>query len=229
MLSNPHLFSKLPYNPMTDFTHVTRLVRGPVVYIVRADHPARTMKELVQMAKDKPNTVAFGSVGTGSMLHLALNTLSVASGNTPFLHVPYKGSTPAMQDLLAGSIAFHSAVPAFVEPYVKSGRARALAVTSETRLRGFPDVPTLLELGYPDTVSEFMFTVVGPAKMPADLTSRIAADMGAVLRDPEFVAQFVDPFSYTVSTETPAEFTRYLNSMQDKVRARVRAANIQLD
>ncbi|HSW20018.1 MAG TPA: tripartite tricarboxylate transporter substrate binding protein [Ramlibacter sp.] len=227
--TNPFLFSKLPYSPLNDFTLITRLVRGSLVYVVRADSPVRTIQQLVTLGKEQPGKISYGSTGPGGMPHIAMNWFATVSGNTPFLHVPYRGSAPAMQDLLAGQVVFSAGPLSFMEPFIKEGRVRPLAVTAATRLKGLPDVPTLQELGYADTVNEFSFAVVGPPKMPAELASRIAADMGAAVNDPDFLARQVEPFGFVVSTETPPEFTRYLTSVQDKVKARVKAANVQLD
>lgn len=227
--SNPHLFTKLPYQPLNDFTMVTRLVRGSLVYVVRSDSPVQSIGQLVKLAKEQPGKISYGSTGPGGMPHIAINWFGVVSGNTPFLHVPYKGSAPAMQDLLAGSVVFSAGPLSFMEPFIKEGRVRPLAITAATRLKGLPEVPTLVEAGYPDTVSEFMFAVVGPARMPAALANQIASDMGAVVNEPDFRARYVEPFGFAVATETPADFTRYLASAQEKVRARVKAANVQLD
>lgn len=227
--TNPFLFSKLAYNPATDFTPITRVIEGPLVYVVRADSPVRSIGQLVQQAKEQPGRVAYGSSGTGGAVHLAVNWFAVVSGDTPFTHVPYRGSAPAVQDILGGSLQFTAAPLSLVAPFIQDKRLRAIATTGTARIRTLPEVTTLAELGYRDSVIQFTFGLVGPAKMPPALAARIAADVAAVAREPEFQARQVEPNGFVLAVESPAEFAHYLVANQDKQRARVKAANVQLD
>lgn len=227
--TNPFLFSKLAYNPAADFTPISRVIEGPLVYVVRADSPVKTIQQLVQQAKDQPGKITYGSSGTGGAVHLAVNWFAIVSGNTPFTHVPYRGSAPAVQDILAGTIQFTAAPLSLVAPFIKENRLRAIATTGQARIRTLPEVPTLAELGYRDSVIHFMFGLVGPAKMSPALAAKIAGDVGAVARDPEFQARNVDANGFVLATEAPADFARYLAGNRENQRARVKAANVQLD
>lgn len=227
--TNPFLFSKLAYNPLTDFTPITRVIEGPLVYVVRADSPMRSMQLLVQQAKEQPGKISYGSSGTGGAVHLAVNWFAIVSGNTSFTHVPYRGSALAVQDVLGGVIHFTSAPLSLVAPFIKDNRLRAIGTTGSARIRTLADVPTLAELGYKDSVVNFMFGMVGPAKMPTSLTNRIASDIGSVVRDPEFHSRNVEANGFVAVVESPTEFSHYLTTNQEKARMRVKAANVQLD
>ena len=227
--TNAFLYSKLPYDPKLDFTPITRVAEGPLVYVVRNDSPVRNMRELIAAAKDKPGTVSYGSSGAGGSMHLAVNWLGVVAGNVDFLHVPYKGAAPAVVDLLGGLLHFTAPPLSVVAPYIKDNRLRPIATTGAARIRSLPEVPTLTELGYRDSVIQFMFALVGPAKLPPEIASRIAADVGAVMRDPEMQSRSLEPFGFVLAVETPAEFAQFLTANQEKQRRRVKAANVQLD
>jgi len=226
--TNPFLFSKLPYNPRTDFTPITRVIEGPAIYVVRADSPTRTIGQLLRQAKENPGKVAYGSSGTGGAVHLIVNWLSVVS-DTPFTHVPYKGLAPAVADILAGVVHFSATPLSMVAPFIKEDRLRAIATTGEIRTPALPDVPTLAELGYKDSVIKFMFGLVGPARLPSSVAEKIASDVAAVTREPEFLAKNIDVHGYVLAVETPASFAQYLETNAEKQRARVKAANVRLD
>ena len=227
--TNPLLFSKLAYNPATDLTPITRVIEGSLVYVVRADSPYRNIKQLVQAAKEQPGKISYGSSGNGGAVHLAVNWFAKISGDTPFLHIPYRGSAPAVQDLIAGQVTFTAAPLSLVAPFIKEGRLVAIATTGQSRIQSLSSVPTLSELGYPDAVVTFMFGLVGPAKLPPDLAAKIAADVASVAHEPSFVASQIEANGFVLTTETPAQFARYLSGNAEKQRARVKAANVQLD
>lgn len=227
--TNPFLFSKLSYNPETDLTPITRLIDAPFVYVVRTDSPYHTLGQLVDAAKKQPDGVSYGSTGPGASVHLAVNWFATVAGNVQFKHVPYRGLILAVQDLLGGQIDFTIAPLSLVMPYIKDGKLRPLASTSAVRLRMLPDVPTETELGYRDSVISTMFQLSGPAKMPPELTNKIATDVSAVLKDPDFQAKNTEPFGYSVVAGTPAEFVQFLAIDREKQRARVKAANVRLD
>jgi tripartite-type tricarboxylate transporter receptor subunit TctC len=227
--TNAFLFSKLPYNPQTDFTPITRVIEGPLIYVVKSDNAIRSMPDLIAAARKNPGKLSYGSSGTGGSIHLATNWLAGVAGNVQFVHAPYKGSAPTMSDLLAGVIDFTAAPLSVVAPYVADGRMRAIATSGTKRIASLPDAPSFVDLGYKDAVSHFMFGIVGPANMPPELASRIAEDVGAVMRDKDFQARNVDPFGFTLAVETPAQFSVFLRNDRENQRARVKAANVQLD
>lgn len=227
--TNPFLFSKLAYDPEKDFLPITRVIEGALIYVVKSDSPIKSMQDLMARAKAKPNTVSYGSSGPGGAIHLATHWLGTVAGNVQFLHVPYKGSAPTMTDLLAGQIDFTAAPLSVVGPFLESKKMRAIAVSSPARLAPLPHVPSFAELGYEKAVSQFMFGLVGPAKMPANLAKTIAADVAAVVGDKAFQERNVDPFGFKVATETPEAFRAFLLKDKEIQRLRVEAANVKLD
>lgn len=227
--TNAFLFSKLAYDPEKDFLPITRVIEGALIYVVKSDSPIKSMQDLMARAKANPNTVSYGSSGPGGAIHLATHWLGTVAGNVQFLHVPYRGSAPTMTDLLAGQIDFTAAPLSVVAPFLESKKMRAIAVSSPTRLAPLPDVPSFAELGYEKAVSQFMFGLVGPAKMPANLAKTIAADVAEVLSDKTFREKNVDPFGFKVATETPEAFRAFLLKDKEVQRLRVEAANVKLD
>jgi tripartite-type tricarboxylate transporter receptor subunit TctC len=226
--SNYYLFSKLSYNPITDFTPITLLAEGPAVLVVRSDSKYKTMQELVAGAKKNPESVSYGSPGTGGSIHLFVTWMSKQAG-MELKHVPYRGSTLAVQDTLGGVIDFSMSGATSAMPFIESGRLRPLAVSGARRIKSMPDVPTVQEAGIPDSVYEFMFGLVGPAKLPAAIANKIAADVTEILKDPAFQAKNTEPFGYTAGGGTPAEFARVLDAERERQKARVQAAGVKLD
>jgi tripartite-type tricarboxylate transporter receptor subunit TctC len=227
--TNAFLFSKLPYDPVKDFTPITRIVEGPFVYVVRSESPYTSMQQLVAAAKAQPGKVSYGSSGPGGTVHLAVHWFATTAGNVQFNHVPYKGAAARLQDLLTGLIDFTAAPVGAVSGFIRDRQMRPLALTGANRLRSLPDVPTLQELGYKDSIATFMFALAGPAGMPTEIANLIARDVAAVLKEPDFVARNVDPFGFVIVSETPAEFSRFLASDHDKQRESVKANNVRLD
>lgn len=226
--TNQFIFTKLPYDPTKDLTPITHLVASPLVYVVKSESPYRTMHELVAAAKSQPEKVSYGSNGLGGNVHIAVNWLAKSVG-AEFLHVPYKGAVPALQDLLAGRVDFTALPLAPMAGYIKDIRVRVLAISGMSRLRVLPQVATLDELGFKDTDVMTMFALSGPAHLPPEIANQIARDAAQVLKDPEFVATSLDPFGLVPIGNTPAEFARFLSADREKQRIRVKAANVKLD
>ncbi|HSW16352.1 MAG TPA: tripartite tricarboxylate transporter substrate binding protein [Ramlibacter sp.] len=226
--TNEFLFSKLPYIPSKDLTPITHLVDSPFIYVVKSDSPYRTMHELVAAAKSQPEKVSYGSNGLGGNIHITVNWLAKSEG-VEFLHVPYKGAVPVMQDLVAGRVDFTPMPLAPMAGYIKDNRVRVLATSGLSRLRVLPQVSTLDELGFKDTDVKIMFALSGPAHLPPEIANQIARDAAQILKDPEFVATSLDPFGLVPIGNTPAEFARFLATDREKQRIRVKAANAKLD
>lgn len=225
---NPYLYAKLPYDPMTDITPITRLTEGIHVFVVRKESPFHTMQQMVAAAKAQPDKISFGSGGLGGTAHLAMQSFASAAGNVQFLHVPYKGSAPRMVDLLAGTIDFTATSLGGILPLLKDGRLRPIATNGASRMRALPDVPTLEELGIKGANVPFTFNLYGPAKMSPALTNQIARDVSTVLKDPDFVAKNLDPQGLVgIVNDTPAAFARFLASDRVNVAARLKAANVE--
>jgi tripartite-type tricarboxylate transporter receptor subunit TctC len=180
----------LPFHPVNDFTHMVHMVEAPNVVLVRGNSPFQTLEQYLTAARTRP--VRFGSSGIGSAPHL-LGAMLSAEANAPNLdHVPYAGSAPAMQDMLAGSIE------SMVDPIttnvqqMRDGSLRALAVSSPQRLPAFPNVPTFAELGFPKLTSSQWLGLSAPKNLPAPLAERLTAMIPPILARPELMARFSD-------------------------------------
>jgi tripartite-type tricarboxylate transporter receptor subunit TctC len=189
-LITAHLYKNLAYDVFKDFTHIAMLASGPYVLVVNPQKvPAGSVKELIAMAKAKPGDIDFASSGNGSSQHL-VGALFNAMTGTQLNHVPYKGSGPAMQDLLGGQVGVSFAGVPNVLSHVRSGRLKALGVTTEKRWSELPNVPTLAEAGIPGYEANLWLSISGPANMPAEIVQRLNAEIAKALRDPELQANF---------------------------------------
>jgi len=216
---------KLPYDPVRDFTPVSLLYTIPLYLVVHPDVQATSVKELISLAKAKPGQINFASVGTGSSVHLAGEMFKSMTG-VDMVHVPYRGSSEAMVDLLSGrvQIMFDGGVSAL--PRVKDGKLRVLGMTGAERSPSFPDIPTIAEAGVPGYAALFWFGIVAPAGTPLPIVSRLSKEIGSILNDPvfkkEFAAQGVDPVS-----STPEEFSRIIKEDIPKWTGIMKQAGIQ--
>ncbi len=183
MTINPTLLPNLPYNVDKDFTAVAMLAKAPNVVAVFPSVPAKTIQELVALTKAKPGTMAYGSPGVGSGLHLAGELFKEATG-TDLLHVPYKGTTQALSDAVGGQIQIiFGAVPTLL-PQIQSGKLRALAVTGDTRSPNLPDLPTLAEAGIKGVNVVSWYGLYVPKSTPANVSGQLARDVTAILNQP---------------------------------------------
>ena len=183
---NPHLL-KLNYDPMRDLAPVTMAVVFPNVIVEHPRVPAKTLAEFVKLAKEKPNTLTYGSSGVGGAGHLAGALLEMVA-NIKLVHVPYKGGGPAMRGLLGGEIDTYFATPVAALPHIKSGKAIPIATTGAKRSPALPDVPTVAESGYPGYEAVNWYAYLVPAKTPREVVTRLNQALVKVLRSPEAVA-----------------------------------------
>jgi tripartite-type tricarboxylate transporter receptor subunit TctC len=189
-LITAHLYKNLAYDVFKDFTHIAMLASGPYVLVVNPQKvPAGSVKELIAMAKAKPGDIDFASSGNGSSQHLVGALFNSMTG-TQLNHVPYKGSGPAMQDLLGGQVGVSFAGVPNVLSHVRSGRLKALGVTTEKRWSELPNVPTLAEAGIPGYEANLWLSISGPANMPPEIVQRLNTEIAKALRDPELQANF---------------------------------------
>jgi len=186
---NPTLYPKMPYNAVTDFTPVALVAAQPVVLIVRQDSPYKTLADLVAAAKTKQLSMA--SAGTGTVGHLTGEMFQRRAGFKA-LHVPYKGASPALTDLMGGQTDFYFATPPIAMPMLKAGKLRALGVTSAKRVALLPNVPTVAEQGYAGFQAEDWKTLVAPAGTPADVIARLNAEVNKALKDADTIARLRD-------------------------------------
>jgi len=169
-----------PYHPMRDFTHIALFGGPPAVLAVHPSVQAKDLRELIALAKSKPGALSYGSPGNGTQGHLVGELFKQRAG-IDLQHVPYKGGSGSMADLIAGHIPAVSATLTTAASHLRSGRARGLAISAPARLPDFPDIPTFAELGYPDLVATVWFSLSGPAGLAADIVERLNAEVSRAL------------------------------------------------
>jgi tripartite-type tricarboxylate transporter receptor subunit TctC len=228
---NPHIYgAKLPHDTIRDFSHITLAVSYVNVLVVNPNVPAKSVAELIAYAKANPGKVSFGSAGNGSSNHLSGEVLKVLT-KAPMEHIPYKGSGPAMTDVMAGNITFMFDVLITSIPQMNAGRVRALAVTSAKRSPYVPEVPTMDESGVPgynEAGSDLWFGIVGPAGIPRPIVQKLNEKMIEALRSPD-MRQRIRIQAFDLWTSTPEEFTAVLKSDHAKWGKIVRAAGARVD
>ena len=179
----PHLMGKLPYDPLRDLEPVVLVGTIPHLLVVAPSQPFKTVADLLAAAKAKPGAISFASGGNGTILQMQAELLAQRNG-VRFIHVPYKGDTPALQDTLGAQVQFMFAPVAAALPQIKAGRLRALATTSAARLKVLPEVPTMAEAGQRDFVVEQWQAVYLPARTAAAIVLKLNAEINKALRDP---------------------------------------------
>jgi len=223
----PHIMGKLPYDPIGGFAPVIILNTIPHILVVGANQPYRSVADLLAAAKAQPGKLAFASGGTGTILQMQGELLAQQTG-TRFVHVPYKGDSPAVQDTLGEQVNFMFAPAAAALPHVQSGRLRALAVTSAARLKPLPDVPTMAEAGIKDFVVEQWQAVFAPAGTPAPTVERLNRDINAALKTPDVVA-LAEKLGVNLVGGTPAQLGALQKSDSAKWAEVIRKGGIKAD
>jgi tripartite-type tricarboxylate transporter receptor subunit TctC len=189
-LITAHVYKNVPYDALKDFTHITMLASGPYVLVVNPRKlPVGSVRELIAAAKQQPGKIDYASSGNGSSQHL-VGALFNALAGVELNHVPYKGSGPAMQDLLAAQVGVSFAGVPNVLGQVKAGRLKALAVTTPKRWSELPDVPTMMEAGVPGYEATLWLSISGPAGIPAPIVQRLYTEIRKALQDKELQANF---------------------------------------
>jgi len=220
------MYEKLPFNLIRDFAPITMVASTPFILAVHPAVPAASIQELVALARSKPGSLHYGSGGSGSPPHLSAEIFKSMTG-TDMLHVPYKGVTPAMIDAVAGQVQMLISVIPAVLPTIKSGRLRALGVTSAKRTALVPDVPTIAETvpGY-----EFIgwYSLFAPANTPSGIINKLNAEIVKGLNTPEFRERFV-ALGAEPSTSTPQALAAYLREQTEKMRKAVKDSGARLD
>lgn len=224
---NPAMRAHVPYNVARDFVPVSNLVIAPLVIIVHPEFAARSLPELFVLSRKTTQPIPWGSAGVGTSQHLT-GALLASRASMRLLHVPYKGSAPAITDLIGGQIPLMIDSVGSALPHIRAGRVRALAVTTLERISQLPDIPTVAENGFPGFEGNGWASVMAPAGTPRALVEKISADVQRALRDPkveaEMVARGVIP-----APSTPAELGKFLRTETEKWTGLARAANIRLE
>ena len=228
---NPALYgAKIPYNALKDFTPLTLAVSYVNLLVINSSHPAKNVKELIEFAKANPGKVSFGSAGNGSSNHLSGEVMKMLSG-APMQHIPYKGSAPALTDVMAGNITFMYDVLNTSLPQARAGRVRALAVTSAQRTLYAPDVPTMEEAGLPGYAaagSDLWFGIMGPAGIPKPIVAKLNAELIKVLRAPDMRERVRGQF-FELWTSTPEEFASVIKTGHAKWGKIVKESGARID
>ena len=227
MTINPWLYKNMPFDTLRDFAAISQLTSMPQVLVVHPSVPAKSTKELIAYAKANPGKLNFASGGSGTAIHLAGELFKTMAG-VDMVHVAYKGAAPAMTDLLSGqvSLMFDQILSAF--PHVKSGKLRALAVTTEKRSPAAPELPTIAEAALPGYAVTTWHGLLAPAGTPRPVVQRLNAEAVKALQAPDlrerFASQGVDPVS-----STPEQFAAFMKTELEKWRKVMAAAGTKLE
>ena len=205
MMVLPLMYAKQPYNPLKDFAPIALLALIPSVVMISSTLPARNVQELVAYAKPRPGQLNFASIGTGTAAHLSAEIFNKAAGISA-VHVPFKNVADAWTEMFAGRVHLVVFVAPAVTPMMREARVRALAVTSKTRASGFPDLPTVIEAGLPDAVTETPFGIAAPARTPRAIINKLHADIVSILKRPETAERFARQGGVPAVDATPESF-----------------------
>jgi len=223
---NPLIQPKMPFKTPDDFAPVSLLVSVPELLVITPSHPAKTVAELVAIAKAQPGKLFYASSGNGSAQHLAAELFKLRTG-TDIGHVPYKGGGLAVGDVAAGHIPFYFGNMSAALPQARAGHVRALAVTSAARSPAAPDVPTMEE-GVKDCVISEWNGILVPAGTPQPIVDRLYTELARIMRDPEMKARFADLGAEAIGS-TPAELATFMEAERKKWAEVVKAADIKIE
>ena len=223
----PVLYTRLPYDALKSFTHIGLATSLPMYVAANANVPAKGVKELIALAKAKPNALHFYSSGSGGMPHLVGEMFKTATG-APIVHVPYKGSGPGVVDLAGGNVQLGFDSLPSIFPHVQSGRIKLLATVGKARSSKYPELPSLGELGYPQVDGKVWYGISGPAGIPKPVVARISADLKKVLETADVKARFAQQGADSTFL-SPDEFVAFLKAEWAKWGPVVKATGAKVD
>jgi tripartite-type tricarboxylate transporter receptor subunit TctC len=223
----PALMPKLNYVVDRDFTPLTLVGITPNLLISNNDQPAKTVAELVVQCKANPGKVSFGSAGQGSAQHMALESFKLAAG-VDTIHIPYKGSAPMLADLIGGQIGYSFDTMTAATPHVKSGKVRAIAQTRAKRASSYPNVPTMVEAGFPNFEATTWYGLAGPGRMPPAMAQRMNEDINKVLLMPDVMEKLAQ-FGAEDGGGSAQRFADFIRTEQVKWAKVVKDSNVKLD
>ena len=224
---NTSLYAKMPYDPVTDFEPVTQVAVVPNVIVVHPSVPAKTLGDLVDLAKRQPGKFDYASLGSGTAAHLGMELFKTSAGIF-MVHIPYRGSAPAVADLIGGQVqVMMDGLPSAL-PHVKAGRLRALAVTSQKRSPAAPDLPTIAESGYPGFYADAWSGLFAPRGTPKAIVDKLAAETQRILRLPDVRERFAGLGAEPVGS-TPAEFAQHVQREIGKWARVVKQSGARVD
>jgi len=225
MTINPFVYAKMPFDTMRDFAPISQLSSLPIVMVINPSVPAKNVKEFIAFAKANPGTASFASGGNGTQTHLAGEMFKTMTG-VEMIHVPYKGTAPAMVDLLGGRVSAMYDQIATAMPHIKAGKLVAIGVTTAKRSAIAPEIPTIAESGVPGYEATTWHGLFAPAGTPKDVIDKLNAEVVKALNSPDVIEKFkangIDPVS-----STPQQFGAFVQSELDRWRSAVKAAGIK--
>ena len=224
---NPAVYKALPYDPARDFAPITMTNSYPYVLVVNASLPAGTLREFVALAKREPDKMNYGTTGVGAANHL-MSELFCAKAGLKMTHIPYRGTALAVADVVAGQVTMVFGDPVSVLPHVKAGRLRALAVTSPQRSPVAPEIPTMVESGYPDIDAVAWHGILAPARTPPDIIRKLNLEIVKALTDPA-VKSLLDNQAMQVVGDTPEQFAAFIAKDTATWKAVAAAANVSVE
>ncbi len=223
--SNASLYKSNTFDPVKDLAPVSLLASGPLVLTVNVALPVKNVRELIALAKAKPGEINFGSAGTGSLPHLAPELFNLMAG-TKMTHIPYKGSGPALNDVIGGQVPVYYMNLVLSLPYLKAGKLKALAVTSPTRSAIAPDIPTLAESGLPGYDMSTWYGLLVTSKTPKPVVNKISQELAAVLHESAMTEKFYSD-GVSVVASTPEQFNDFLMQETAKFAKIIQSAGIK--
>jgi tripartite-type tricarboxylate transporter receptor subunit TctC len=227
MAVNPSIYAKLPYDPLKDFTPITNMAIFPLLLVAHPSLPAKTLPQLLTLARSRSMELNYASPGIGNSGHLAGELLNHMAG-VRITHVPYKGQGPAIADLLAGQVHMLWASIPSVIGHVQSGKLNAIAIGTARRLASLPEVPTAAESGVPGYEAYSWVGLIGPAKLPGEIVERLNREVLGIVRAPDFAEQLLKQGALP-DAQSPAQFAAYISNEIEKWGAVVKAAGIKAE
>jgi tripartite-type tricarboxylate transporter receptor subunit TctC len=224
---NPSLYKKMPYNAEKDLTPITNLLRVPLVLAVHPSVPANNLQELIRYINTQQGKINWASAGNGTPQHMT-GELFKGVAKLDMQHIPYKGSAPAITDLLGGHVPMMFDSQIAITPHIKAGRLKAIAVSAAKRSEVFPDVPTFAESGYPEVESYAWYGMFAPAGLPKNLLAKINAETLKAMKQPEFQRTLANTGSEFVG-DTPENFKRFVRAEAQKWAKVVKASGATVD
>jgi tripartite-type tricarboxylate transporter receptor subunit TctC len=224
--TNAFIYKKLPYDPLRDFVPITQTTANPLGAVVNPASGIKSIKDLVERARAQPGQVNYGSFGIGNMTHLMGVLLSLAA-DIKMTHVPYRGQTPAITDVLSGQIPLAFTTTAGVTDFVETGKLNLLATFGEKRDEQFPSTPTPTEAGYPSVVVVGWSGLLAPAGVPPHIIGKLHSGMAKALAMPDVKEAILKQGSKAVSSSSPQAFERYIKSEAEKFHPVIKAAGLE--
>jgi len=226
LTANPFLYTQQPFDPNTDVVPITLVARLPVVIAANASSELNTLRKVIDASKAKPGSVSYGSPGSGSTPHLAVELFAHSAANITLTHVPYKGGSPAITDVLGGQLPLVAVNAVEVLPHVKAGKLRVLAALSAERVATLPDAPTIAESGYPGFEASVWHAFIAPRGTPPAVVERLKTEIHKALADPE-VKERLAGLGAIVSPTSPQQLGALVKAETERYGKLIRDANIK--